>query len=126
MFMYIFLPLTSINNIMYISGKQEDYFMAVMKNYMEDIVEDNLDMVIKKSGGCSCSKCRMDIEAIALNNLPTKYIVTNKGQLYAKISALQQQFEVDVVSAIASAIVQVRKSPRHTQEDLEDMERLNK
>jgi competence protein ComFB len=126
MFMYIFLPVTSINNIMYISGKQEDYFMTVMKNYMESIVEDNLDKVIRKSGGCFCNKCRMDIMAIALNSLPTKYIVTDKGHLFTKISALQQQFEVDVVSALANAIVQVRESPRHTQEDLDDMERLNR
>lgn len=90
--------------------------MIVVKNYMEEIVLENLDKVIESCGGCQCEICRMDIMAVALNLLPTKYIATEKGQLYSKVSMLQQQFEVDVVSAIARAVDIVKKNPRHTKD----------
>lgn len=87
--------------------------MIVVKNYMEEIVLESLDKVIECCGGCDCEICRMDILAVALNSLPPKYIATEKGQLYSKVSILQQQFDVDVVSAIARAVDIVKKNPRH-------------
>ena len=93
--------------------------MAVLKNFMEDLVEQNLDKIIKSSGGCLCEKCRLDTMAIVLNKMPNKYAVTEKGEVYTKLSVLQQQFDVDVVSNIVQASMLVAKSPRHTQEDLD-------
>jgi len=55
----------------------------------------------------------MDIRAIALNSLPPKYVVTRKGELYTKLSSLQQQFDVDIISAITKAAVIVGRNPRH-------------
>jgi len=92
--------------------------MAILKNFMEDIVEQNLDKVIESSGGCLCEKCRLDTMAIVLNRMPNKYAVTEMGELYTKLSVLQQQFDVDVVSNIAQAAMLVKKSPRHTPMDL--------
>jgi len=96
--------------------------MVIIKNYMEDIVAQNLEKVIKNSGGCFCEKCRMDTMAIALNKLPNKYIVTDKGELYTRLAVLQQQFDVDVISAIAQAVMLVKENPRHTEEDLMDLQ----
>ena len=62
---------------------------------------------------CTCDKCLLDIAAIALNDLPPKYIVTEKGELYSKIDTLRQQFEVDVIAAITKAAVLVKRNPRH-------------
>ena len=45
----------------------------------------------------------MDIASKALNDLPPHYVVTEKGEVYSKINALRQQFEVDVISAITKA-----------------------
>ncbi|MGE5473583.1 MAG: late competence development ComFB family protein [Ignavibacteriales bacterium] len=84
-----------------------------IKNYMEEVVYGLFDDVLKDLNVCTCGKCRMDIAAIALNQLPAKYIVTEKGELYSKINTLRQQFEVDVISAITKAAVLVKRSPRH-------------
>ena len=84
-----------------------------IKNYMEEVVNMLLDDILKDLNVCKCNKCKMDIAAMALNDLPAKYIVTEKGELYSKINALRQQFEVDVISAIAKAAVLVKRSPRH-------------
>lgn len=87
--------------------------MPQIKNYMEEIVFNQMKDVLSDINVCTCEKCLLDIAAIALNDLPSKYIVTEKGELYSKINALAQQFEVDVVSAITKAAVLVKRNPRH-------------
>jgi len=87
--------------------------MLKMKNYMEDVVRHTLDSIIDKEDCCNCEKCRLDIMAIVLNDLPSKYVVTREGELYAKVNNLRQQFEVDVVAAITKAAAIVKQNPRH-------------
>ena len=62
---------------------------------------------------CKCEKCSMDIAAIVLNELPAKYVVTDKGVLFSKIDALQQQFDIGVTAAITRAAQIVNKTPLH-------------
>lgn len=84
-----------------------------LKNYMEDCVVDLVDSIMQGMDVCACEKCKMDVTAIALNALPAKYVVTRKGQLYTKLFVLQQQFNVDIISAITKATVIVSERPRH-------------
>ena len=87
--------------------------MVAIKNYMHDLVENSLEKIAQNMDCCLCDRCRMDIMALALNNLPSKYVVTDRGEVYAKTSLLQQQFEVDVLAATMSAAMIVSKNPRH-------------
>jgi len=87
--------------------------MPQIKNYMEEIVFNQMKDVLTDINMCTCDKCMLDIAAIALNDLPPKYIVTEKGELYSKINTLKQQFEVDVIAAITKAAVLVKRNPRH-------------
>lgn len=87
--------------------------MAQIKNYMEEIVFNLMEEVLKDINVCTCEKCILDIAALALNDLPPKYIVTEKGELYSKINTLKQQFEVDVISALTKAAVLVKRNPKH-------------
>ena len=84
-----------------------------LRNYVEILVENNIDKLIKKSNVCNCEQCRSDITAIALNNLKPKYIVSEKGQFYAKLSILEQQNQINIISEILKAIEIVSKNPRH-------------
>lgn len=84
-----------------------------MKNYMEDCVEDMLPSVLTELNVCQCERCRMDIMAHVLNKLPPKYVVTKKGHLYTKLSAIQAQFDVDIITAIAKAAEVIAAKPRH-------------
>lgn len=87
--------------------------MLKIKNYMEEIVFSLIDEVLEDINVCKCDKCTRDIAAIALNDLPARYIVSQKGELYSKIDSLKQQFEVDVIAAITKAAVLVKRNPRH-------------
>lgn len=87
--------------------------MPQIKNYMEEIVFNQMKDVLTDINMCKCEKCLLDVAAIALNDLPPKYVVTEKGELYTKINALGQQFEVNVVTAITKAAILVKRRPRH-------------
>ena len=87
--------------------------MFVIKNYMEEVVYNQMDSVLVDIEVCKCDKCMKDIAAIALNELPAKYVVTDKGVLFTKIDALQQQFGIEVTSAIIRAAQIVRQRPLH-------------
>ncbi|NLJ99477.1 MAG: late competence development ComFB family protein [Tissierellia bacterium] len=73
---------------------------------VKDLLKDRKDI-------CTCSKCRMDIAAITLNNLKPKYVVTEKGSIYAKIDTLNYQFDADLIKEITKAIEIVGNKPKH-------------
>lgn len=86
-------------------------------NLMEDIVIRTLNELLKEMDDiCKCEKCKTDMAAFALNNLPPKYIVTEKGELFAKAENMSYQFEADVTKEVIKAIRKVSKEPHHTME----------
>lgn len=87
--------------------------MAQIRNYMEEIVFSLMDEILDDISVCKCEKCLTDIAAIALNDLPPKYVVTEQGELFSKVNTLRQQFEVDVIAAITKAAVLVKRRPQH-------------
>lgn len=89
--------------------------MPQIKNYMEEVVFNQMKEILTDMNVCTCEKCLLDIAAIALNTLPPKYVVTEKGMLYSKVDSLGQQFDVDVIAAITRAAVIVKRSPRHNE-----------
>ena len=82
-------------------------------NMMEEIVEleygdrrDELDC-------CSCDRCRNDIIAYVLTRLPAKYVVTQQGDLYAKLDSLHAQTQADITKLLVQAAKVVSSNPRH-------------
>lgn len=85
-----------------------------LKNYMEDLVMQQMDAVMAVNREvCACEKCRHDIAAIALTILPARYVVTQKGETYTRIKALEQQFSVDITMALTEGIKMVKQNPHH-------------
>lgn len=86
-------------------------------NYMEEVVSKKTDEILKLMNICKCDKCKLDIMALALNELPSKYVVSEQGQLYAKLSELEQQFDIDIETSIIKAAVFVSKNPKHNNQE---------
>ncbi|MDE4541677.1 late competence development ComFB family protein [Thermoanaerobacterium sp. R66] len=84
-----------------------------LKNFMEEAVKDVIDNVLKDLDVCKCDKCKLDIMALTLNNLPPKYYDTEKGEVYTKVNELKRQFEVDIISQITKAAFYVNQHRRH-------------
>ncbi|SHJ68673.1 competence protein ComFB [Anaerobranca californiensis DSM 14826] len=82
-------------------------------NYNEVLVREKLEELLKDSTFCTCEQCKLDMMAIALNNLPPKYVVTEQGEVYSKAQAFNAQNAVDILGAVTNAIEKVKRSPRH-------------
>jgi len=81
---------------------------------MEDMVAELVEQLCQeKRGCCPCANCRADVMAMALNQLPPKYVVTQKGAAFTKLQTLDLQFKTDVVREVLRAISKIAKSPRH-------------
>jgi competence protein ComFB len=88
--------------------------MLNVYNYMEYIVADELEKLLASTEDiCKCQKCKLDITAWALNRLPPKYIVSEKGRVYTKLGEQDMQFRVDIIRELTKAILYVSKNQRH-------------
>lgn len=83
-------------------------------NYMEDMVKEQLeDLLSKREDVCKCQKCKFDMMVWALNRLPPKYVITEKGRIYTKLAEQVTQFKADVVKELTKAIIKVSKNIQH-------------
>lgn len=88
--------------------------MPELWNLMEELVWDALDEFLRdRPEICACEKCRLDIAALALNELPPRYVVTERGKVFAKVAQLECQFETDILLAVLRAVEKVGRNPRH-------------
>lgn len=85
-----------------------------LKNYMETLVEEALDKgMTSYPDVCKCQRCRLDMMALALNNLPPRYIVAERGLTHVNLEAATAQFSSDVLYAVNQAISLIGMRPRH-------------
>lgn len=82
-------------------------------NYMEIWVKEYMEIILKKSDGCKCDKCKRDIFTLALNNLQPHYVSTSLGKIMAKLDSTKQQTETDIIVEVTKAINQVNNNPNH-------------
>ena len=87
-------------------------------NYTETAVLELLDSVLdqhKKTfpNICCCTRCREDVMAIALNNLPPHYVVTETGKVLKQVSFERLGGKAQVITQILRALEIVSKNPRH-------------
>jgi competence protein ComFB len=83
-------------------------------NFMEEAARRVLEEMLEANGenGSLSDGTKLDILAYALNRLPSKYVVTQKGHLYTRVNELQQQFRTDLVVELTKAITFVKAHPR--------------
>ena len=84
-------------------------------NYMEEAAKRALDELLIEPQYQRINfteKTKMDILAFALNHLPPRYVVTEKGHLYTRLDELKQQFQTDITVELSKAISVVQANPR--------------
>lgn len=85
-----------------------------LHNYIEKVVKEVLeDILSRKNDICKCEKCRLDIMAIALNNLPPQYYVSDKGEVFSKLMSTYADMRTKVLTEVTKAVMQVEKQPFH-------------
>ncbi|NYE57050.1 late competence development ComFB family protein [Carboxydothermus ferrireducens] len=87
--------------------------MPVLRNYTEEVVEEILQEILPTQDVCKCERCLLDIKAIALNQLPPKYVVTERGEVITRLNFTKIADRTEVLTAILRAIDKVKKNPSH-------------
>ena len=82
-------------------------------NLVRLIAEDLLVSVMNKMGIENTKENREDVLALSLNQLPTKYVNSSEGKLYAElINTYKIQYETDVITSLTKACLKVKNTPR--------------
>ena len=88
-----------------------------LRNTMYIYVEHKLDeLKVTMPEIYGNEKNKLDIMALALNELPPKYVVTKIGDAFARASEMCRQFEPDVTAALIRASKKVNKDPQMERE----------
>ena len=91
-----------------------------LKNYTEILVDETLQKLWSElSDVCKCIRCEYDIKAIALNNLPPSYTVTEQGEIFTKVNNFRNQIQIDVIKEVLNAISTVSKNCSHMEKEKE-------
>ncbi|MBE7005203.1 MAG: hypothetical protein E7425_13180 [Ruminococcaceae bacterium] len=104
----------AVNELRTASEEKPDEFICF--NVMQALVEDKADKYIRMFGLCSCARCRIDVIALALSNLPAKYVVAKPHELIPRLSIYEQKFSAAVVTQVMSACRKVLERPHHQRE----------
>lgn len=109
-------PLENALNELRAAGEEKpDEFICF--NVMQTLVEDKAGKYIKMFGLCDCNRCRIDVVALALSNLPPKYVVAKPHELIPRLSMYEQKFSVIVVTQVMSACRKVLDRPHHQRKE---------
>ena len=95
------------------AATENDY---VFLNVMEQLVRDIADKYILQFGTCTCSRCKADVIALALTNLPPKYEVVASNAAAPLLNFYSRQFEGAVRVEVTKACTLVRERPHHNRD----------
>lgn len=82
-------------------------------NVYEKLVLERLEEFQTMFEICTCPRCTADVIAIALTNLPAKYVVTDSPQTIPLLSFYREKFKTAVTAQLSNACVMVKQNPLH-------------
>ena len=86
---------------------------VICANIMEILVERKAETYMELFGLCCCDRCKMDVQALALTELPPKYVVMAKNELPLRLSLYEGRMNTAVTAQILRACKVVLAEPRH-------------
>ncbi|MBR0280597.1 MAG: late competence development ComFB family protein [Oscillibacter sp.] len=93
-----------------VQKKQEEF---VCFNLTQALVEDKADKLMKQFGMCTCNRCRVDVTALALSNLPAKYVAMQNRDILPLLSMYEEKYSAAVTVQVMSACRMVMNRPHH-------------
>ena len=88
----------------------EDY---ICFNVTQALVEDKTEKYMKMFGMCTCNRCRIDVIALALSNLPAKYVVARPKDMIPRLSMYESKYSAAVITQVMKACKKVIDLPHH-------------
>ena len=82
-------------------------------NVTQALVEDKAEKYMKMFGMCTCNRCRIDVIALALSNLPAKYVVAKPKDMIPRLSMYESKYSAAVITQVMKACKKVIELPHH-------------
>ena len=95
------------------AAEKPDEEEVICANIMEILVERKAETYMELFGLCCCDRCKMDVQALALTDLPPKYVVMAKNELPLRLSLYEGRMNTAVTAQILRACKVVLAEPRH-------------
>lgn len=89
------------------------YGELVYVNVMQQLVEESAPKYMRLYGVCNCPRCQVDVKALALSGLPSKYVVMRKGEMVPRISVYEGRYSAAVTAQLLWACKLVTEKPHH-------------
>ena len=104
-------PVTETPSVAEEASAPEEEFYSI--NVYEQIVKNNVVEYLERFGVCTCSRCIADATALALTNLPSKYMITDYDNTAPLLSFFEHQFQTLIITELTKACLTVHNNPRH-------------
>ena len=95
------------------AAEKPDEEEVICANIMEILVERKAETYMELFGLCCCDRCKMDVQALALTELPAKYVVMGKNELPLRLSLFEGRMNTAITAQILRACKVVLAEPRH-------------
>ena len=95
------------------AAEKPDKEEVICANIMEILVEHKAETYMELFGLCCCDRCKMDVQALALTELPAKYVVMGKNELPLRLSLYEGRMNTAITAQILRACKVVLAEPRH-------------
>lgn len=83
-------------------------------NQWEPIVYELLQEYMKSGEmECCCERCQVDIMALVLNNMPPRYTVTRRGEIFTSVESCSAAKKAEILIEIMNTAKIVAASPSH-------------
>lgn len=82
-------------------------------NVLQELVEETSVYYITNMLQCQCRRCIADMKALALTNLPSKYVVLEKSKRAAYMSVYAARYEKELSVQMMRACVIINEHPHH-------------
>ncbi|KMZ54333.1 late competence development ComFB family protein [Dorea sp. D27] len=92
---------------------EEDMDFAYV-NVMETLVQERVLEYMEQFGICTCPRCIADTSALALTQLPPKYVVVSKAAISPLMNFYSKKYAGQITVEITKACIQVGDVPHHT------------
>ncbi len=76
------------------------------------MVRDTLDRLMAELGELAANeKVRLDVLALALNQLPPRYVVSSRGEVLSRLLVEAPQAQAEITAVLMQAIEHIRQNP---------------
>ncbi|MCX4265301.1 MAG: late competence development ComFB family protein [Firmicutes bacterium] len=86
-------------------------------NVMQALVEEKVDKCMAEADMCTCPRCRIDVTALALSLLPSKYVVLHANDTLPMLTVYANRYSAVVTTQLMAACQRIKENPRHGNND---------